>query len=124
LIEKESNKLVGSVAIALIRSDVVYNLEYFIFPEYRGKGFAYEALSLLIEKAKAQELMLLKETVREDVYDKVPAVVKCIEAKTAADNIASIRLAEKLGFKKTGDIPLFKNHHGTYSDGVAYDYII
>ena len=120
----ETNELIGSTGISLIRNDAFYNLEYYIFPKYRHNGYAYEAVDLLIDKAKNHELKVLKETLREGVYEEEIAPVKCLEATIRDNNIASIKLVEKLGFRKDGIIPFFEKHHDTYYDGCVYHYIV
>lgn len=52
LMEKENNELVGYIALKGQCDFVgVYNLEYFIFPKFRKKGYASEALNVLIKKS-------------------------------------------------------------------------
>jgi RimJ/RimL family protein N-acetyltransferase len=57
---------------------------YSVLPEFRGEGLATEMVAGLVEWAKHQ-----------------PAV-RQIEAETAVDNEASIRVLEKTGFICTG----------------------
>ena len=57
---------------------------YGLAPEYWGKGYATEAVRALIRWAASQN------------------GVRCIEAETDPDNIASQRVLEKCGFVPTG----------------------
>jgi len=124
IILKDSNELIGETALQLIKNDALYNLEYYIFPEYRKRGYAYEAVSLLINKAVRRELIIRKETVKVGVYEEEIAPIKCIEAKIRSSNTASIRLVEKLGFEKTGVLPFYEKRQGSYYDGVTYHFIV
>ncbi len=121
---KETKELIGSVALRLMRNDAVYNLEYFIFPEFRRKGYAFEAVSALIEKAKNNELLILEETVKCGFFEKVNPKIKSIEVKIAEYNTRSMGLIRKLGFKEICDIPLLQVLHGKYYNGKYFYYLI
>ncbi|MCR4662042.1 MAG: GNAT family N-acetyltransferase, partial [Clostridia bacterium] len=124
LIEKDTNEYIGSIALDLLRSDCVYNIEYYIFPTYRKYGYAKEALTRIIEVAKNKELKVLEETIRVGVYAEEYLNIKCIEARTSTENIASISLLKKCGFELMGKLPYDKKINDIYIDSVQYDLII
>ena len=103
--EKENKELVGYIALKGQCDFVgVYNLEYFIFPQFRKKGYASEALKVLIEKAFIGDLIETRETIFENKLELKKAVFDIIYIKTKHTNQGSIALAEKLGFTYDGKI--------------------
>lgn len=124
LIKKETNEFVGSAALELLRTDCVYNIEYFIKPQYRNNGYALEAVSKIIELAKKRQLLILEETIREGVYNVVAANVRCIEARIDVNNYASACIVKKTGFEKMGKLLFFDKYKDTYIDAEIYDLVL
>lgn len=105
LMEKENNELVGYIALKGQCDFVgVYNLEYFIFPKFRKKGYASEALNVLIKKAFNGDLIESRETIFENKLEVKKAIFDIIYIKTKHTNQGSIALADKLGFTYDGKI--------------------
>jgi RimJ/RimL family protein N-acetyltransferase len=75
--------LVGGCELRLITPERA-NISYWLYPQYRGRGLAFRATSLLCEAAAAVENLVQ------------------LEAHIAPDNAASRRLAERLGFVESG----------------------
>jgi RimJ/RimL family protein N-acetyltransferase len=75
--------LVGGCELRL-RSVTSASVSYWIFPRFRGCGYAARALSLLCGAAGSV------------------GGLRCLEASTAADNHASRRVLEKAGFIESG----------------------
>lgn len=84
--EKEGGRLVGRCGLSNREIDGQMELElgYIIGKQYQGKGYAYEASLAILEFAK-------KEIEKEEIFI-------CTETQ----NIPSIKLANKLGFKECG----------------------
>jgi RimJ/RimL family protein N-acetyltransferase len=80
-----SGSLVGGCASYRLTEDSA-NVSYWIFPAFRGRGYAARALTLLCNTVAL-----------------VPGVVQ-IEAHVDEDNIASRRVAERSGFIKEGTV--------------------
>jgi RimJ/RimL family protein N-acetyltransferase len=80
-----SGRLMGGCASYRLSEDSA-NVSYWLFPAFRGRGYATRALALLCN-AVAQ----------------VPGMVR-IEAHVDADNFASRRVAERLGFSEDGTV--------------------
>ena len=79
---KDENMMVGYVGI----TPGIGYLEFYIFKEFRKKGLGAAAVDLLIQFWFSGQINGRKETE--------------IKAETLSENLASIRLLEKLGFKK------------------------
>lgn len=124
---KESNTQIGSICLTeegknvLADNDtVLYNVEYFITKEYRNKGYAYEALTSLINQIKTNNLFVLSETFRKCVYNVIHPDIRCLQIGTSTENIASQRIAEKSGFKKYGILLFSRSYDNKYYDDVIY----
>lgn len=124
IIDKESNELIGYVALTSIRNDVVYNLEYFIMPSYRMQGYAKEAVTELIKAVKNKEVFILEKTIREGVLKVITADIRCIETQIRVNNIPSLRLVNSLGFTQNGKIVYLSKRDDQYIDGIVYDLLI
>lgn len=82
-----TNEMVGYVGITPELDELPYdNLEIYIFNEYRREGYAYEALSVIID-----------EYLRGRLTERIPQE---IVAETLYENKPTIYLLEKLGFVK------------------------
>ncbi len=75
---RRSGTLIGIVGLVNGSASQVGELSYALLPEYRGKGYAYEACLAALEYGK------------ECGFGR-------FEARIAADNLPSLKLAEKLG---------------------------
>lgn len=86
IVLKESGKVIGTVNVFDDDSRAVDAKEigYAVSPSYQRKGYAYEALTALVD--------LLQNDLKFDL----------VVAGVLEENIASIRLLEKLGFQKEG----------------------
>ena len=82
--------VVGSISI-YGRSRSIVSLGIEIFTPYRRKGYGYEAMYQLIECAKRIDYKIILQQVR-------------------TENLASIRLHEKLGFET--DVHVYENQKG------------
>jgi [ribosomal protein S5]-alanine N-acetyltransferase len=84
VIEKESGRIVGDIGFKGKPVDHTVEIGYGIIPSAQGKGYATEAVNGIIEWALSTNLAS-------------HVVAECLE-----DNIASIKVLEKLGFDRTG----------------------
>ncbi|MFD1356985.1 GNAT family N-acetyltransferase [Fictibacillus halophilus] len=84
VIEKETGKIIGDIGFKGKPVDQTVEIGYGIIPSAQGKGYATEAVKGIIDWALSTKL------VRK-------VVAECLE-----DNIASIKVLEKLGFERTG----------------------
>jgi RimJ/RimL family protein N-acetyltransferase len=103
LIEKEEQKLIGDIGIHFLNSEMHHvELGFTVHPNYQQKAYATEAISKIINYLFAD---LNKHR---------------ITASVDPDNTASIRLLEKLGFRKETHFikSLFLN--GKWVDDVIY----
>jgi RimJ/RimL family protein N-acetyltransferase len=72
---------VGQIRINI--SDAVAEISYSIASEFRGKGYGGKIVSLLIER------------IREEMPE-----IKTVSARVKPDNLASMKVFEKIGFKR------------------------
>lgn len=103
LLKKDGSAL-GMVNISTIRRHryEMANVGCMIFPQYRGRGFAPEALSAVIELGFKQ----LK--------------FHRLEAAIDLDNRASIRTARKAGMYREGIKKHYWHQNGRWEDQVVY----
>lgn len=86
MIELKDETHIGDLCFKGLSGDGVTEIGYGLEPEYRGKGYATEAVIAAVDWARKQ-----------------PGV-KRIEAETEPGNAASQRVLEKAGFIPTGTI--------------------
>jgi ribosomal-protein-alanine N-acetyltransferase len=95
---KEDNTYIGSCGFSAYEPPAIYECYYSINQPYRQQGYAYEAMLALIKA--------LAET----------ATITELRAYSNPANLASIKLAQKLGFSDRGKT----THQHSGLDGVMY----
>jgi RimJ/RimL family protein N-acetyltransferase len=100
LVEKKDGTRIGSVAHFLAAGEI--ELGYFIVPTERSKGYAGEAIRIIVDY-----LFLSKDAVR-------------IQAKADPENIASWKALEKAGFKREGVLRKTFYCRGKWRDDCMY----
>ncbi|MCR5584059.1 MAG: GNAT family N-acetyltransferase [Lachnospiraceae bacterium] len=104
LFEKESNELVGLAGFR--EGSCPLEVGYCVREDKRGRGYATEALKSLTEFAEEDFLWVLDEEkqgeeVRGEVLMTLEREGKVLAyARTTKDNIASVRVLQKNGFKE------------------------
>ena len=87
IVEKESNSCVGYISVDIpYRQLNIGEIGYVIGEKYQKKGYAYEALSRILEVYFTKKKLYM------------------LEAKYNEDNIASAKLLKKLGFVQDGKL--------------------
>ena len=83
VVEKNQGKIIGRAGLESYEDGEAETLElgYLIAGQYQRKGYGYEVCTAILEYAKKMQN------------------VKCVEANIERENMASIRLCEKLGFR-------------------------
>lgn len=105
IIEKESNKLIGDIGVHFLddnSDNKQVEIGYTLNKDFRGKGYANEALSKIIGYLFGQ---LKKHRITASIDPK---------------NISSVRLIEKLGFRKEAHFIESLFFHGEWVDDVIY----
>jgi len=104
IVEKESDKLVGVVNINEICRGVFQSgyLGYYAFKPFQSKGLMQQGMKLVIEHA----FIKLK--------------LHRLEANIQPENIASIKLVEKLNFQKEGYSPKYLKINGQWRDHIRF----
>jgi Acetyltransferases, including N-acetylases of ribosomal proteins len=104
MVVDEEGRLAGMVGFERVVGDVdEVNLSYLIYPEYRGRGYASEALRLIVRYLFANRPGMNRA--RLDIHP---------------DNAPSIRVAEKSGFTLEGRIRQGWFHRGSWQDTLIY----
>ena len=96
--EQNEHRVIGYIGLSIREHSAYGLLEYYIFKEYRNKGYCKEAICALIGKALNDKLYEPIETVRDYVYDKKAIKLNAIRAKISAVNIASLNTVKSCGF--------------------------
>jgi len=81
VIHKELNKKIGAVGVFVREGIAVPDIGFSFFPDFEGKGFAYESASKLMEISTTD------------------FGLKKLSAMTSDENISSQKLIERLGLK-------------------------
>ena len=104
LIVDDQGQVVGAVMFERVVGDVdEINIGYYLYPEYRGRGYASEALGLF-----ARYLFATRSDMNRARLDIHP------------DNTGSIRVAERCGFTLEGRIREGWFNRGTWQDTLVY----
>ena len=97
---KEENRMIGSIEL---KEDVYamnsYYLDYYIFKEYRQKGYATEAIKGLVDAAFKKQLKVKRNTPYRYISLIENRPVRFIRCSIRSDNDASIKTAVKCGFE-------------------------
>ena len=119
VILKETNEYIGNVGLEEM-NQLKYNIEYYIMPKHRKKGYAFEALQEVLKLVYNKKLLILSNSILDGVYSKTHLNIKCISAWVNSSNVASIKLLEKLGFKKDGVLKYDREFYDEFMDTVVY----
>ena len=104
---KQKNIMVGYVGVTPETS----NLEFYVFQEFRKMGIGTDALNLLI-------WLWFSGQITGDKEEK-------IEAETLSQNLASVRLLEKLGFQKESvGLRMILSEDTSYQTISLYSYVL
>lgn len=122
LVDKVSNKAMGTISIRHINGEFskilsVSEISYYIYNEYRGKGYATEAVNLLVEKYFEKKLRGYYPTKRLYELEIKNNNISCIKIECNIKNEASKRVAEKSGFVLEG---INHYHHFMYEEPQHY----
>ena len=112
VVSNESGDFIGSVALHPEDEPGVYNIEWYIVPEERGKGYAKEAFGRLLSAIRDSELKYNRKAVRRGVYEVCVPDIKVLHAEAREDNLPSAKLAEALGFEFIGLSPTDREYRG------------
>lgn len=101
IILNETLEEIGHISYTYENDSIVGNLSYFIYEEYRNKGYGKKALKLLVDNIR-----------RIDDNDLYLAIIP--------NNIASIKLAKSQNAKYVGDVNIPSKY--IFSDDGKYSY--
>jgi RimJ/RimL family protein N-acetyltransferase len=98
--ERASGRTVGSIGVAL--NEAIGEIGYFVFAGYRRRGIGERALRLVSQWA-LEELELGR-----------------LQLTAMVDNVASARLAEKVGFRREGVLRAWMDNRGERADVIMH----
>ena len=101
IVLNETLEEIGHIIYTYENDSIVGNLSYFLYEEYRNKGYGKKALKLLVDNIR-----------RIDDNDLYLAIIP--------DNIASIKLAKSQNAKYVGDVNIPTKY--VFSDDGKYSY--
>lgn len=101
IILNETLEEIGHISYTYENDSIVGNLSYFLYEEYRNKGYGKKALKLLVDNIR-----------RIDDNDLYLTIIP--------DNIASIKLAKSQNAKYIGDVNIPTKY--VFSDDGKYSY--
>lgn len=101
IILNETFEEIGHIIYTYENDSIVGNLSYFLYEEYRSKGYGKRALKLLVDN--------IKKIDNNDLYLSI-----------IPNNIASIKLAESQNAKYIGDVNIPTKY--VFSDDGKYSY--
>lgn len=101
IVLNETLEEIGHIIYTYENDSIVGNLSYFLYEEYRNKGYGKKALKLLVDNIR-----------RIDDNDLYLAIIP--------DNIASIKLAKSQNAKYIGDVNIPTKY--VFSDDGKYSY--
>ena len=97
--EKKTKEVIGFIGIDPSEQPATGWMEYYIFKDYRKKGYCKEAIKVLVNKALNGKLYLPStETVWRYVYNRKALKLNAIRAWVSELNTPSIKTLESCGF--------------------------
>ena len=113
--EKNTHTVIGYVGLSIHEVSATGLLEYYIFKEFRQKGYCKEAIAALVERALKNKLYLPVETVQVGVYAKRVIKLNAIRARIATTNSASLKTVQSCGFLHEATI-----HKSMHKSGLGW----
>lgn len=98
--EKTTGEAVGEVGLKYDEDRRMADASWYVFKQFRKKGYAEEAVTALAARAFSGKLFEWREQVRADTYKRHYAKIELIRAEIRVSNTASRRLAAACGFKE------------------------
>lgn len=107
IFDRYTEKFVGFINVRNIHLDNVHQLDvcelsYYIYQEYRGKGYATDAVKLVVDAYFDERLKQYVITDKKYILDVVNNKARCIKIYCNSTNLASKKVAEKCGFVLEG----------------------
>lgn len=93
-----THSLLGYVGLSIHTRSATGLIEYYIFKQYRKKGYCKEAVNALADKVKNNQLYGPVESIQEGVYSEEAIKINAIRARIAVINTASIKTVQSCGF--------------------------
>lgn len=112
--EKETKNIVGYVGLEVDDKTYTARIEYYIFAQYRKRGYCKEAVVALRNEAFSDNLLVSVETARNGVFSKKPVRIEIIRAAIRENNLPSLNTVQSCGFEFEARI-----HKNMYQEGIG-----
>lgn len=112
--EKETKNIVGYAGLELDEKTCTARLEYYIFAQFRKRGYCKEAVLALCKEAFSGNLHMSVETARNGVFLQKPVQIEIIRAKIRENNLHSVNTVQSCGFQFEARI-----HKTMFQEGVG-----
>lgn len=122
MVSRETNKPVGYIGLYLIESESTAYIEYYVFKEYRRKGYCKEAINKIVDMTFKNKMYVPVETIWKYVYKRKAIKVNAIRVKVKIKNTGSIKTVESCGFIEEGILhkTLFETGSGWLDEKIYY----
>lgn len=118
---KGTDTLVASIGVyTLNREPRIGHFQYYTKIEHRGKGYAAEAVSALVDMIRRGQVLQCGEFNYRYISEERVLDLDALSIETSEENIASQKIAQRLGFEYTGTIPHKPNFRGDIDREVVY----
>lgn len=118
---KGTDTLVANIGVyTLNREPKIGHFQYYTKIEHRGKGYAAEAVSALVDMIRRGQVLQFGEFNYRYISEERVLDPDALSIETSEENIASQKIAQRLGFEYTGTIPHKPNFRGDIDKEVVY----
>ena len=97
IVEKSTSEVVGYIGINVFELSATGLLEYYIFKEYRKRGYCKEAINKLVNMTLNNKIYEPIETVQACIYKRKVLKLNAVRARISIVNTASINTVESCG---------------------------
>lgn len=95
-------KIIGTIGFTEKRNPELFNLEFYVLQEHRGKGYLQEAMAKLLDLAFSDKLVVNEETLYDNIYVETVQPIYFVRIATRDDNERVAHLAKKFGASYDG----------------------
>lgn len=118
---KGTDNPAANIGVYMLNSEPkIGHFQYYTKIEHRGKGYAAEAASALVDMIRRGQVLQFGEFNYRYIREERLLDLDALSIETSEENIASQKIAQRLGFEYTGTIPHKPNFRGDIDKEVVY----